>query len=234
MSFAVEGVNKRFGPLWVLKDFRCSLPESAVTVMLGPSGCGKTTFLKILSGLIQPDAGDLGGIDGLRPALVFQEPRLLPWRTVRQNLELVTSPDDSGAGGRIEALLNLVGLGRFGNYRPGALSGGMRQRVSLVRGFCIQAEILLMDEPFQGLDLRLKRELVDSFAKLWTEDPKTALLVTHSVDEALLLGDRILVLSERPMSVIQELDNPVPSGERVLGSAMLAETEASLYRLLLG
>lgn len=212
----------------VFDGFTEEFPEGAVSAILGPSGCGKTTFLHLLAGLLEPAAGTAGREEGRAVSYLFQEPRLLPWMTVRENVALVH--DDPL---KVEKLLDMVGLGSCGDAFPDQLSGGMRQRVAMARAFCFDASLLLMDEPFQALDLALRISLVNSFRQLWRESPRTTIFVTHDVQEALVLGDLICILSGPPAVTSGRLVNPVAREERSLGNPELLKLEAELYRLLL-
>ncbi|MGF1597334.1 MAG: ABC transporter ATP-binding protein [Acidimicrobiales bacterium] len=197
--------------------------------IIGPSGCGKSTLLRLVGGLIEPDRGRLV-VDGSPPAevrrskrfgLVPQTPALLPWRTVRHNLLLLPELNRRrGRGGvpdaEIDALIDAVGLTHFADALPAALSGGMQQRVSLARAFALRPPILLMDEPFAALDEITRAEARYLLLDLWRATGATVLFVTHSIDEAVLLSDRVVVLTARPGQVADEieieLDRPRPHG----------------------
>ncbi len=222
LSFSYPGGSPLFD------NFSIDLPEGAVSAILGPSGCGKTTFLHLVAGLLQPSAGTAGRTEGTAVSYLFQEPRLLPWLTVRENIALVN--DDSKT---VESLLEMVELAGMADTRPDRLSGGMRQRVAMARAFAFDASLLLMDEPFQALDLALRISLVNSFRQLWSEAPKTTVFVSHDVQEAIILGDTISVLSEPPVKIAGYFKNPVARGDRRLDNPELLELEARLYRLLL-
>ena len=233
----ISGIRKSFGPAVVLDDLSMQIPRGGINAILGPSGCGKTTLLRICAGLIEPDSSDeasLRELRKLRASFLFQEPRLLPWETSLQNVELVLqsiSPPER----RAHALhfLELVGLRDYSEFRPAELSGGMRQRVSIARSFAYESEMLYMDEPFQGLDLELKLGLIETFFSLWKQDARTVLLVTHDVLEAVLLGDQIIVLTQRPARVRAELLNPVNQSDRSLSHPETLTLQGKLYDLLL-
>ena len=239
-SYPSEGGSR----LQILKDFSLSLPASRVSVVLGPSGCGKTTVLNLIAGLCLPESGELvvGGVSSLDAdstmpgmSLLFQEPRLLPWRNIRKNIELVLEKKVPKAEAREKAehYLELVGLADFSRYYPAELSGGMRQRVSIARAFAYPADIILMDEPFQALDLGLKMSLTELFTKLWVEDSRTAVFVTHDINEAIMLGDEIFVLAgSRPTQIVEDMRNPVPHKLRAPASPESVEIERRLYELL--
>lgn len=220
----------------VFSSFNMKIKSSSVTAILGPSGCGKTSLLNLVHGLLQPQAGSIEtGAASSRKSYLFQEPRLLPWRTALQNIELVLKADHSKSESREIAarFLEAVGLAGFENYYPSSLSGGMRQRVAIARAFAYPAGMILMDEPFQALDLRLKMELTSLFLKLWTADNRTAVFVTHDINEALILGDEIIVLSgERPAGIKRIIENPLTVSDRNPDHPELMSIEAELYRLL--
>ncbi|TFG63300.1 MAG: ABC transporter ATP-binding protein [Spirochaetales bacterium] len=231
MPVEAKHLTKTFGDLVVFRDLSFSLPENKVTVLLGPSGCGKTTLLNIISGADRLFEGRLAGAEDHTMSYLFQEPRLLPWKTVRGNLEFVLRHKFSEArcAQVIEHMLELVGLSGFSNYYPDQLSGGMRQRAALARAYAFPGDLILMDEPFQALDLRLKLGLVKTFNRLWVEEPRTAVFVTHDIHEAILLGDVIIVLSDRPASIRRHFSNGVPRSERSLESDEILRLEKDLY-----
>lgn len=235
-SLQVTNLTKEFNTtqglntLKVYEKFSLSIPENKVTCIMGPSGCGKTTLLNLVSGLLKPDAGELKGFDGKTVSYLFQEPRLLPWRTVWQNIDFVIK-DIYPKRQREEIVsryLKMVDLHDFSHYWPGRLSGGMKQRVSIARAFVFPSDMLLMDEPFKGLDLQLKISLLDSFTALWQQDLRTVIFVTHDFDEALYLGDHIYILSGLPANVNKSLAVTIPREERRYGEGKLKEQKEEL------
>jgi NitT/TauT family transport system ATP-binding protein len=215
--YKVERISKRFGELNVFQDLTLEFPEGKITTVLGPSGCGKTTILKIMAGLIKPDGGKVISTEWV--GFLFQEPRLLPWLNIYQNLELVlrdklTVQDRDS---KIMHFLKAVGLGDYHNFYPRQLSGGMKQRAAMARAFSYPAELLLMDEPFKSLDLKTRHQLVTDFLKLWRQESKTVVVVTHDVKEAVWLGDQILVLSAKPARLVEKFINVIPFELRISG-----------------
>jgi NitT/TauT family transport system ATP-binding protein len=202
------------------------IPHGALGVLVGPSGCGKSTLLRLVAGLMAPSDGGitLGTVTPellrkqRRVGFAFQDPALLSWRTVRRNVELpfdlANLPVDRAW---IEQLLEIVGLADWADRRPRELSGGMRQRVALARALATKPDLLLLDEPFGALDEITRGELNLELLRILSSASTTCLLVTHSVDEAVLLGDRIIVLSKRPCAVKLIHDVPEARDERASG-----------------
>ena len=187
----------------VFELFNLNMESEAINVIMGASGCGKTTLLHLLASLLQPQAGSIQGINNKRVSYIFQEPRLLPWRTVIDNIKLTLNYLSSEAEKNAVALemIEKVGLSRYQTYYPHQLSGGMRQRVSMARAFAFQSDIILLDEPFQNLDIKLKEELIQLFLCLWEADKRTVVCVTHDVDEALKIANAIFILGRKPGQV---------------------------------
>ena len=224
-ALVVRDLRKGFGSLNVLSDISFNVGQGELVCVLGPSGCGKTTILRIAAGLIPFDAGTVlvSGLDIRNNreylksvSVVFQEPRLLPWRNARQNVELSLElrKDERGDGDKqmVDKALSLVGLSEFAASYPHELSGGMKQRVSLARALVTEPQILFMDEPLTGLDLRNREELQDEIVRIWNQKKMTLMLVTHDPTEAIHMADRIIVLSGRPTRIrdIISVDIPRP------------------------
>jgi sulfonate transport system ATP-binding protein len=180
--------------------------EGEFVCMLGASGCGKTTLLNLVSGLYHLKSGSID-VGGRRIGLMFQDPALFPWLTVHRNIEMAMRFRGIGKGHRserIRELLHMVHLDGFADKRPHELSGGMRQRVALARALAQEADLLLMDEPFGALDAMTRDVMHDEFERIWRTTGLTVLFVTHNVREAVRLGDRVVLLSSRPGSVVGE------------------------------
>ncbi|WP_418284633.1 ABC transporter ATP-binding protein [Halorubrum sp. DTA46] len=216
-ALSVSGLTKRYGDTVALEDVDLAVADGEFVAVVGPSGCGKSTLLRVLSGLeaefegtAAVDGRDVreGGSDAV--GMVFQEPRLLAWADVRENvavgLPADVDPSDPAARERIDDLIETVGLGGFAGHRPGELSGGMAQRVSLARGLAYEPEVLLLDEPFSALDQLTKHEQQDNLLDVWTEQETTVALVTHDVEEAAYLADRVVVLGGQPGTVEAVID----------------------------
>ncbi|MFQ6755081.1 ABC transporter ATP-binding protein [Cereibacter sphaeroides] len=216
----LDHVSLAFGEVSALEEVSLSLGRDEVVVVLGPSGCGKTTLLRLVAGLIAPDAGRVT-VEGAPPrpgektALVFQSFRLIPWKSARENVAFALPRlSRAEARQRADRYLELVGLSRFAKSWPAQLSGGMRQRLALARALAAEPEILLMDEPFASLDAQARELMQVELMRLLERRPATVLFVTHSVDEALILADRILLMSPRPGRVVEQVAVPFPRPRR--------------------
>jgi NitT/TauT family transport system ATP-binding protein len=207
----VRGVGKSYdGAVEALRDMNLALPQGRLSTLLGPSGCGKTTLLKIIAGLIAPSCGEVwvkgrkAAGPGPERAFVFQDFALLPWATVLRNvafgLELRGLPSEERARAA-EAYIGRVGLKGFETSYPHQLSGGMKQRVGLARALAVNADILLMDEPFSSVDEQTRRKFQEDLLALLQVERKTVVFVTHSIEEAAYLSDQIVLLSPRPGTV---------------------------------
>ncbi|MDD4107454.1 MAG: ABC transporter ATP-binding protein [Prolixibacteraceae bacterium] len=234
MGLEIKDLNKSYGSINLYKDFSLVFPEGTITCILGPSGCGKTTLLNIIGKITVPDSGELIGFDERRFSYIFQEARLLPWKSVQGNIEFVMSSDLSAAERHEQAsrFIQLVDLEGFAGYYPSRLSGGMRQRVSIARAFASTSDIILMDEPLKGLDLALKQNMIRWFSQIWKADKRTVIFVTHDVDEALLLGREIVVLSRPPVSIITHEKIAEPTEERSLEDTRFKELKQVLVNAL--
>jgi ABC-type nitrate/sulfonate/bicarbonate transport system ATPase subunit len=185
----------------VIRDMAFVLPHGEVGAIVGPSGCGKTTMLRIVAGLDADYEGEIIRPPG-RLGMVFQEPRLLPWRSVEQNVRLV-APEIGDAA--LSTLFEILGLAGHRQHFPGELSLGLARRVALARAFAVEPHLLILDEPFASLDAALAARLHDELAILVARRPVTTVLVTHDVDEAIRLADRLFLLAPRPTRVIAEI-----------------------------
>ncbi|MGC6175092.1 ABC transporter ATP-binding protein [Lacrimispora sp. 38-1] len=205
---SVKEISKNFQELIVLENINFEVGDKEIVAIIGPSGCGKSTLLNIISGLEKADMGVISGAERTI-ACVFQDDRLLPWRNVWENISLVREEEDRV---RIQELIEAVGLKGFETYYPKQLSGGMKKRCGIARAFYYQGELLMMDEPFQGLDYSLRREMMQMLLKIWKSNKQSVLLITHEIEEALTLASKILVLSGRPGSVVKEYVLPGEEG----------------------
>lgn len=213
----IKDLSKHFGSLSVFDDVNLHVDDNEFVSILGPSGCGKTTLLRIVAGIEQATAGAVV-VDGAevhkpRPdtTLVFQNFRLLPWRTVEDNVAYglrLRGKSKAEARELARPYITMVGLeGRERKY-PYQLSGGMQQRVGLARALAIQPGTLLMDEPFGALDAQTRELMQDELLKIWTADTKTVMFVTHSIDEAIVLSDRVIVMQANPGRIVEDIRIP--------------------------
>lgn len=232
-SVLISGVDFAFpGGGKVFHNFSLELGAESPALILGPSGCGKTTLLRLIAGLLKPQAGEIQARGEL--SMVFQEPRLLPWKTALENvsLPLVERMGKTAAEERARYFLRMVSLEDKAAALPKELSGGQRQRVNLARAFAFPGEILLMDEPFQSLDIPLRIALMDLSLSLLAEFPRLALMVSHDPREAVYMGKRILVLGESPRGLVHDGAVNLERQDRSYGSAAQGELERRLLALL--
>lgn len=239
MDIAFSNIEKTFGQLNVIQKFNCVVKTGEFVALVGPSGCGKSTLLHLAAGLELPNSGELRADDALitgpnpERMLMFQENALYPWLTLQQNVGLALEFQGVGKA-RVKqqalAWLDKVKLAGFHHYYPHQVSGGMRQRAALARAFIAHPNALLLDEPFGALDALTRLTLQDVLRQLIQEIKPTVLLVTHDVDEALFLADRVLVFSARPAVVLKEFR--LDSGARSHDLADFTETRREILHLL--
>lgn len=209
-ALQLQKVSRLFGPVEVLRDLSLTISRGEFVAVVGPSGCGKTTLLNLLSGFDQPSAGVIERDGQVR--MVYQQDGLFPWMTVSENIALGLRhlKDEAERARQTDELLRLIRLEGFENHYPHQLSGGMRQRVELARALAGESDILLLDEPFSALDYLTRLRLRQELARLLDERPRTVALVTHDIEEAAQLADRVIVLSERPAQIRYELSITTP------------------------
>jgi len=195
--------------LHVLGELEFSLANGEVAALVGPSGCGKTTLLRIIAGLDRHYQGSVRLPDHCRLGMVFQEPRLLPWRSVEANVRLAAPAATDAA---LDTLFRTLGLAAHRGHYPGELSLGLARRVALARAFAVEPDLLVLDEPFVSLDAALAERLRSELVELVTRRPVTTLLVTHDVEEAIGLADRLLVMSASPARIVAEVPIMRPRG----------------------
>lgn len=219
----ISGLSKAYrgqdgSHVQALADVDLTVRDNEFLTVLGPSGCGKTTMLKMIAGLIPWDEGSIAidgvEVDGPGPdrAMVFQNFALLPWATVLDNVAFGLEMRGVGKAERHERareLVTTVGLGGFETKRPGELSGGMQQRVGLARALAVQPKVLLMDEPFGAVDEQTRRLLQEELLAIWERNRTTVVFITHSMEEAVLLGDRVVLMSARPGQIAEIVDVPL-------------------------
>lgn len=219
VALAIKSVSKRFGDLLVLDEVSLTVEDQEFLCLVGPSGCGKTSLLRLVANLEPLSSGQivLNGKQvqemGAGIGFVFQEYGLFPWRTVKSNIEFgleIKGVDKVARDGIVQRYLDLVGLTGFEDYYPKHLSGGMKQRVALARELAHGPQIILMDEPFAALDALTRNAMQSELLRIWEAMRKTVLFVTHNVDEAVFLADRIAVMSRRPSRIIKVIHITLP------------------------
>ena len=223
------------GAPMAVQSINLEIHRHEFVAVVGPSGCGKSTLLRMVAGLLIPSHGEVAvfgrQVEGPRDdvGIVFQKPTLLPWLTVKKNV-LFPLKHKHGRYSRADEqradeLLAMAGLEAFADKMPDELSGGMQQRVGIVRALLLNPDILLMDEPFSALDAMTREQIGFDLLKIWDEHPKTVLFITHSISEAVLLADRVLVMSKRPGTVLDlvEVDLPRPRSSRTIKEPLFSE-----------
>ena len=234
-GISLSGVSKTFSvrgqDIEALRDVTLCCPAGSFTAIIGPSGCGKSTVMRIALGLEKPDSGAVR-IEGKAPidaarcgttGVAFQDPALLPWRSVRRNVEVpleVLRRPVAQAENHVLDMINLVGLQGFETALPGELSGGMRQRVAIARALVTDPLTLFLDEPFGALDQILRRQMNLELQRIWSEAGSTTLLVTHGIDEAVFLADRVVVMHSAPGRIVDTIDIPF---ERPRSTALFSD-----------
>jgi NitT/TauT family transport system ATP-binding protein len=229
------------GRVVALTDINLRVAPGEFLCIVGPSGCGKSTLLRILAGLDTQSAGTIN-VDAagwnVQNAMVFQESGLFPWMSVADNVSfglMTRGVPAAEASERVDAALKLVGLTRFRNHYPHQLSGGMRQRSAIARAFVTDPGMLLMDEPFAALDAQNRVILQAELVRLWEQTGKTVIYVTHSIDEALLLGDRTVVMTAQPGRIKRIIDVPFPHPRNLItlsASAEFGKLKLDIWRVL--
>ena len=236
----LNNISKGFGEVWdreeIISDFSLNVKQSELTVLVGPSGCGKSTLVNLIAGFDKPDDGEIS-INGKKITepgndrmVVFQETALIPWQTTMDNVTfgpILRGKDKNKVTEEANRLLEKVGLKEFKDKFPIQLSGGMQRRAELARAMINEPEIMIMDEPFRGLDAMSRELMQEFFVKLFEDNRKTNLFVTSEIEEAVFLADRVVVLSNRPTNVRKIIDITLP---RPRNFNMLSSSEAYEYK----
>ena len=212
----LSNISFSYGKKQIFDHLSMHISSEQINCFLGPSGCGKTSLLNLLAGIIKPDEGQIDGLKNQIPSYIFQETHIIPWKNVYQNviLPLKDKMDLNNLEEYAERYIRLVNLWENRLSYPRELSGGMRQRVSIARAFAYPSSLVLMDEAFQGLDIVLKKSLLDAFAKSWEYEPRTVVFVTHDLDEALILGQEIFILPKSPIREVNKIRIDQAPGNR--------------------
>jgi len=230
LLYQAENLSKQFGSEQILKDISFELEKGEIISFLGPSGCGKSTLLRILAGLENYDSGKIIN-NASHTAFIFQEDRLLPWLNLEENISLVLK-DQLKNQKKIEEktadVLGAVSLAKYHYYLPKELSGGMKQRGAIARALAIEPELLLMDEPFANLDFPLRLDLIKLLSRIFAKKTMGGVFVTHDSREAVLLGDKIMIMQDNPGRIESSIEITIPKEERYLES-----DEISQYNKLL-
>jgi NitT/TauT family transport system ATP-binding protein len=250
-GISCEGVSVEYQTsaqsLLAVDDVTLDIQPGEFVSVIGPSGCGKSTLLRVIAGILPPSAGKVT-VQGKTPAdaqregkfgLVFQDPVLLPWRSVQQNVELLAEVVRLPKAERAERanwLIKLVGLAGYEKLRPAELSGGMRQRVAIARALALRPPILLMDEPFAALDEFQRETLNVELLRIWTESKGLVIFITHNIEEAIFLSDRVVVLTPRPGRIVQvvDIDLPRPRELHVRSTPEFLKLRSELRDILVG
>ena len=200
---SIKNINKKFNDKVVFENFNIDFYKNQVNCIIGKSGCGKSTLLNIISGVIENDNKNLQSIDKESISYIFQDDRLIDWLTVKENINLVIKRlyDKKKCEKLSNKYLELVGIKEYENYYPQMLSGGLRQRVNIARAFIYPSKFIIMDEPFKSIDIVNKEKIIDNFRKILKKEERTVFFVTHDIDEALLLSDKIYILGDSPVKV---------------------------------
>jgi NitT/TauT family transport system ATP-binding protein len=240
----VSGLGRRYGALEVFRGIDFTAGEREIVAIVGPSGCGKTTLLRCIDGLLPVDAGEIWinqqrvsePIPGV--AMVFQHFGLFPWKTVYDNVSYglrMAGVPKAEIARRVPAFIEMVGLAGFEKAYPYQMSGGMQQRCGLARALAVEPSVLLMDEPFAAVDAQTREILQFELLRIWEQRPTTMLFVTHSIEEAVLMGDRVFVLKGRPSSIQEtiEIDLPHPRTRETLRLPRFAELRERVWSTLM-
>jgi NitT/TauT family transport system ATP-binding protein len=240
----VRGLGKHYGPLEVFRDIDFDVGEREIVAIVGPSGCGKTTLLRCIDGLLPHDAGEIWvGRDRVTEpiagvAMVFQHFGLFPWKTVFENVAYglrMAGASKADVERKVPEFIKLVGLSGFEKAFPYQMSGGMQQRCGLARALAVEPNVLLMDEPFAAVDAQTREILQFELLRIWDERPTAMIFVTHSIEEAVLLGHRVIVLKGRPSSIHEtiKIDLPHPRTRETLRLPRFAELREQVWGTLM-
>lgn len=206
---SITNINKRYGEKIIFKDFQIGFYNNKINTIVGKSGCGKSTLLNIISGIMDNDTGDISETKELEVSYIFQDDRLIDWLSVEENIKLACNKkyNKKDIDNICDKYLNIVGIKEFKNYYPQMLSGGLRQRVNIARGLMYPSKVIIMDEPFKSIDIKNKKMIMEKIKEIQLKENRTIIFVTHDIDEALYLSDKIFVLGKSPVEIKSILDN---------------------------
>lgn len=230
MILTLENIYKSYGENKILEDFSISIEKGEIICILGPSGCGKTTILNLISKIVNQDSGIIINNTN-KVGYIFQEDRLLPWKNVYENIKLVSKYKSKD---EILNLIKIVGLDGYEKKYPNELSGGMKQRCSIARAFNYDCELLLMDEPFKSLDYNLRFKMIENLINIWENSKPSIIFVTHEIDESLLLGDTIILLSKNPTRIAKIFKIKEDKRNRKLNNLNLVTIRNEIIKYLQG
>lgn len=214
---SIKNINKRFNERVIFNDFNIDFYKNKVNCIIGKSGCGKSTLLNIISGIIPNDDGNFETIDKYGISYIFQDDRLIDWLTVGENISLIVKKiyPKQKTQELCDKYLDLVGIKEYKNYYPQMLSGGLRQRVNIARAFIYPSKIVIMDEPFKSIDVINKKIIMNNFKKILEKEERTVLFVTHDIEEAILLSDKIYVLGNSPVKIKKVFENKMITKDEI-------------------
>lgn len=214
---SIKNINKRFNERVIFNDFNIDFYKNKVNCIIGKSGCGKSTLLNIISGIIPNDDGNFETIDKYGISYIFQDDRLIDWLTVGENISLIVKKiyPKQKTKELCDKYLDLVGIKEYKNYYPQMLSGGLRQRVNIARAFIYPSKIVIMDEPFKSIDVINKKIIMNNFKKILEKEERTVLFVTHDIEEAILLSDKIYVLGNSPVKIKKVFENKMITKDEI-------------------
>lgn len=206
---SIKNINKRYNNKVIFQDFQIDFYKNKVNCIIGKSGCGKSTLLNIISGIIENDDEEFISIESYGLSYIFQEDRLIDWLTVEENISLVVNKiyDKKEREELCNKYLDLVGIKEYKKYYPQMLSGGLRQRVNIARSLIYPSKIIIMDEPFKSIDVINKEIIMNNLKEILKQENRTVLFVTHDIEEALILSDKIYVLGNSPVQIKKIFDN---------------------------
>ncbi len=214
---SIKNINKRFNERVIFNDFNIDFYKNEVNCIIGKSGCGKSTLLNIISGIIPNDDENFETIDKYGISYIFQDDRLIDWLTVGENISLIVKKlyPKQKTQELCDKYLDLVGIKEYKNYYPQMLSGGLRQRVNIARAFIYPSKIVIMDEPFKSIDVINKKIIMNNFKKILEKEERTVFFVTHDIEEAILLSDKIYVLGNSPVKIKKVFENKMITKDEI-------------------
>ncbi len=227
----LKNISKSYNNIQIFDDLNCEFEKNKFTVILGPSGSGKTTILNMISGLDKEFFGTVEGVPE-KISYVFQEDRLLDWKTVEGNMHFIMNSMDTISSNKMEDILKIMELSDKRRTTVRNLSGGERRRVSIARAFLYPGEVILLDEALKGLDIVLKQSIVKKILEIFNLEKKTIISVSHDVDEALLMADRVYVISKPPSRIVKQIDIDIEKYKRELRDEKLLKYEVMIYDAL--